>query len=78
MTIDEIALRLVTVYPRLMEGWRTGTEYDRRLQIHGLVSIWTSIWAPQVLDDAGRMVQKEDYIRGEKEVKERMMGSQGG
>lgn len=68
MTIDQIALNLVAVYPRLMQGWRTGTEYDRRLQIHGLVSIWTSDWAPDVQDD-GSMVQQKDY-KTKKEVEE--------
>ena len=76
MTIDEIALRLVTVYPDLMKGWHTGTEYDRRLQIHGLVNIWTSIWAPQVLDD-GRMVQKEDTMMEEEGGESEIAGGQG-
>ena len=63
MTIDEIAAFLVVTFPELMKGWKTGTEYDRRLQIHGLVNTWTSIWAPQFVDE--RVIQKED---AEKEV----------
>ena len=30
-----------------MKGWKDGTEYDRRVQIHGLVNIWVSCWAPR-------------------------------
>ncbi|KAG7005940.1 hypothetical protein G7Y79_00017g043220 [Physcia stellaris] len=46
-SIDDIAAFLVVTYPHLMEGWKDGTEYDRRVQIHGLVNLWVSCWAPR-------------------------------
>ena len=49
--IDHIAHYLVVAFPGLMQGWKTGTEYDRRIQIHGLVNIWVSMWAPQISQD---------------------------
>ena len=30
-----------------MKGWKDGTEFDRRVQIHGLVNLWVSCWAPR-------------------------------
>ena len=53
-----------------MRGWRTGTEYDRRIQIHGLVSIWISQWAPRFAEDGsviggngdgGRVVKMNEH-----------------
>ena len=42
-----------------MEGWRDGTGYDRRVQIHGLVNLWVSCWAPRFGED-GRVVAGEE------------------
>ena len=46
-SIDDIAAFLVVTYPHLMKGWKDGTEFDRRVQIHGLVNLWVSCWAPR-------------------------------
>ena len=62
MSLDQISAFLVVTFPDLMKGWKTGTEYDRRLQIHGLVNLWTSIWAPQVKED-GSIDYREDIKR---------------
>lgn len=50
-------------YPDLMKGWKNGTEFDRRVQIHGLVNIWVSRWAPRFGED-GRVVAGEGGFRG--------------
>ena len=43
--IDHIAHCLAVTFPNLMEGRKTGTEYERCIQVHGLVKIWVSMWA---------------------------------
>ena len=54
-------------YPDLMRGWKDGTEHDRRLQIHGLVNLWTSMWAPKFAPD-GTVLEVEGDRADSKET----------
>ena len=58
--LDHIAHYLVVTFPDLMRGWKDGTEHDRRLQVHGLVHIWVSMWAPRFAKD-GSILWNEGY-----------------
>ncbi|KAL8785473.1 MAG: hypothetical protein Q9195_008616 [Heterodermia aff. obscurata] len=70
-SLDYIAHYLVVTFPGLMQGWKDGTEYDRRIQIHGLVNIWSSMWAPKIAQD-GRVLEAEgDGGDGGKEGEEK-------
>ena len=43
-----------------MRGWKDGTEHDRRLQVHGLVHIWVSMWAPRFAKDGSILWNEGD------------------